>query len=251
MSLMVKRYVCLFVLAAAVMTVAAPVASAAYLIIPSEADNAVFRGQVAGFLGDTVDYWDASSSTPSLAQLQAYSAVFTWTNQSYANSTLFGDTLADYVDGGGRVVLGAFTTYTSGSFLSGRIMTSGYSPVTSPSGTNAFSNSNYAGDGLTALWDGVGSYGATYRDNVILQGTGILDGTFGDGAIAAAFRPDGMVIYLGGMETETQTTGDSARLLANALGGNDGAAIPEPASMGLMAVGLFALGLVAHKRKQR
>lgn len=230
---------------------AAPGARAAYLIAPSDDDNPVFRAQVAGFLGDTVDYLDARSATPTLAELLAYDGVFTWVNDGYANSTAFGDALADYVDGGGLVVLGAFTTYTVGNFLDGRIMTSGYSPVVSPGATNAFASSTYTGDGVTSLWNGVGSYGATHRDIVILQGTGILDGTFADGSIAAAYRPDGKVIYLGGMETLTQTTGDSAQLLANALGSPiTGGAVPEPASFGLAGLGLIIVGAASRLRKR-
>ena len=112
--------------------------------------------------------------------------MFTWANFAFNDNIGFGNNLADFVDGGGRVVLGAFTTYTSGNFLSGDIMGSDYSPVTSPTGTNFFTASSYAGDG-TVLWDNVNSYTATYRDNVVLQGAGVLDGTFNDGAIAALF----------------------------------------------------------------
>lgn len=239
----------------------APTASAGtYLIAPSDPDNASFRGQVAGFLGSTVDYYDAESGTPTLAELSGYDAVFVWANRSFADSNAYGDVLADYVDAGGRVVLGAFTTYSSGNDLGGRIMSSGYSPVVSPGGGNYFALSDYAGDGTSSLWTGVSSYAAYFRDDVVLQGTGILDGTFIDGSIAGAYRPDGRVVYVGGMDTsEDGTSGDSARLLANALGsplgtpsddgGGDGA-VPEPASIGLAGLGLLVIGF-SSKRKKR
>lgn len=230
-----------------------------YLMAQADPDDAAMRAQVAGFLGSTVDYYDASDGTPSLALLQSYDAVFVWANQAFADRDAYGNVLADYVDAGGRVVLGAFTTYTSGFSLGGRIMLSGYSPVTSPSGNNYFSTSAYAGDGTSSLWTGVSSYGARYRDIVVLQGAGIIDGTFADGSIAGAYRPDGQVVYLGGMDTDDEDlTGDSARLLANALGsplgspldeGGEGA-VPEPASIGIAGLGLLIVGLSSRRRKR-
>jgi hypothetical protein len=229
---------------------AAPSSATSILIAPSEGDNAAFRAAVAAELGvgGTVDYYDASSGTPLLALLSLYDAVFTWTNSAYADSTGFGNVLADYVDAGGRVILGAFTTYTSGNFLSGDVMTSAYSPVYSPSGGNSFTNSCYAGDGTSDLWNGVSSYCALYRDNVALQGAGIADGTFLDGAIAAAYRPDFGVIYLGGLETTTANSGDYARLLANAAT-VEAAAVPEPVSLLLFGSGLA--GVAVRKRRAR
>jgi MYXO-CTERM domain-containing protein len=226
-----------------------PAFAGLYLFAQSNSDNPGFNASVLSFLppGSTITYLDTNVTTPTVAQLSAYDAVFTWTNSPYSNSTLFGNNLAAYVDGGGRVVLGAFTTYTAGNHLSGGIMAPGYSPVTSPSGNNFFSNSSYAGDG-TLLWDGVLGYTAYYRDDVVLQGNGVLDGKFMDGAIAAAYRPDFGVIYLGGMETITATSGDSARLLANALSFNASAEVPEPASMMLWAMA-GAAGFAAWRRR--
>jgi hypothetical protein len=221
-----------------------------YLIAPSEEDNASFRSAVSAFLGGaTVDYFDARSGTLSVASLANYDAVFTWANFAYSDRVAFGDNLADYVDAGGRVVIGAFTTYTLGNYLSGDIMGAGYSPVTSPTGSNHFFTSSYAGDGTPLLWSGVSSYSATYRDYVILQGAGILDGTFADGEIAGAYRPDLGVIYLGGMETIGGTGGDAARLLANAFGASQAAPVPEPASVLLLGSGLAIIGLGARQKR--
>lgn len=61
----------------------------------------------SGLFG-TVDIINASSSTPTLQQLQAYDAVLVWSNTSFQDSTLLGNTLADYVDAGGAVVVAVF-----------------------------------------------------------------------------------------------------------------------------------------------
>ncbi len=54
----------------------------------------------------SVDYWNGSSSGQGLATLQTlqqYDCVFTWNDLQYTTGQ--GDALADYVDGGGTVVL--------------------------------------------------------------------------------------------------------------------------------------------------
>jgi hypothetical protein len=79
----------------------------------------------------------------------------TWANYAYYDRVGYGDVLAQYVDGGGLVVLGAFVTYCFGNSLGGMIMTPAYSPVVSPSCSNHFSDSPYIGDGTTCIHTGV------------------------------------------------------------------------------------------------
>lgn len=58
-----------------------------------------------------VDAIDVTSASPTVAQLQAYGVVMSWTNSggyTVANETAFFDNLATYYDGGGRVVLAMF-----------------------------------------------------------------------------------------------------------------------------------------------
>ncbi len=45
---------------------------------------------------------DAGAVTPPLSFLNRFNAVKTWSNDGYANSSLLGNTLADYFDAGGR-----------------------------------------------------------------------------------------------------------------------------------------------------
>jgi hypothetical protein len=75
-----------------------------------------------------VDTFIAVSATPTLQTLSAYDVVLVYTNYQLANPTAVGNVLADYVDGGGRVVLG---TYALSSYwgVAGRITTHGYSPL--------------------------------------------------------------------------------------------------------------------------
>jgi hypothetical protein len=88
----------------------------------------------------TVDLFDASSATPTLAQLQPYNLLVAFSNSSYANATAMGDVLADYADAGGIVVGLGFNWFGSPFGLAGRWITGGYTPFNSP-GTNHFANS--------------------------------------------------------------------------------------------------------------
>ncbi len=195
-----------------------PMGGISILYAPSEADDAAFRSAIAAATGGTVDYFDASVGTPDAATLNSYDCVYTWTNFAYADNMLFGDNLADYNDGGGNVVLGAFTTYTSGNFLDGRIMDPGYSPVVG--GTNWFISSSYAGDGTTSIYDGVTSFECTFRDILNLQGDGTQDGSYLDGEIAHAYNGAGDVVYSNGSgAVQLGCTGDWAQLVANSCMG--------------------------------
>ncbi len=70
----------------------------------------------------------ARSVTPTLSQLFAYDAVMVWSNYSFASGTTLGNNLADYVDGGGGVVLTQFAMAPSDStyLIGGRFTSGGY-----------------------------------------------------------------------------------------------------------------------------
>ena len=217
------------------------------LYAPSEDDDTTLRTNISTITGAAADYWDTSNSTPTLADLQSYGCVFTWANRSYADNVAMGDVLADYVDAGGVVVLGAFVTYTNGNSLSGRIMTPAYAPVVSPTGTNLFTTISYNGDGATLIWDQVTTYSTGYPDDVVLQGSGVADGTLGTDVIGAAYRPDFRVVFLNGAGDGFISTGDTAQLIANACSVGQAAAasaIPALGGSGMLLL-IAGLALVA------
>jgi hypothetical protein len=78
---------------------------------------------------DSVTYENWYRYTPSVAHLLNYGCVYTWTNLPPANPSGLGDNLADYVDGGGTVVL-CSATFATTYGIGGRIMTDeNYSPI--------------------------------------------------------------------------------------------------------------------------
>lgn len=185
------------------------------LYAPSDPDDPAFRAAVAAITGGTVDYFDARDATPDLATLQGYDCVYTWANYPYSDNVLFGDRLAAFVDGGGSVVLGVWAVPSAGNHLDGAILGPGYSPVTGASGH--YETSSYAGDGTTFIHDGVTAYDSFFRDVLTLQGGGLQDGSYLDGEIAHAYRPDFRVIYSNGGGVDTLGgAGDWPLLIANA-----------------------------------
>ncbi|UYV14167.1 MAG: hypothetical protein NCW75_07705 [Phycisphaera sp.] len=71
---------------------------------------------------DSVTNIDLQSTTPTLAELEAFDSVIVWTNLTPTDPVAFGDNLADYVDGGGGVVVAVFanSSTTTDRDISGR-----------------------------------------------------------------------------------------------------------------------------------
>jgi hypothetical protein len=93
--------------------------------------TAVIEGllEAYGDLG-AVDVFDASIATPTLAELQAYDVVLTWSNYFYLDATAMGNVLADYIDVGGKVSNLNFSMIPwVGYGLAGRFVTENYTAM--------------------------------------------------------------------------------------------------------------------------
>ena len=173
------------------LTPATPHTGERMLYAPSEADDPAYRALIAAAIGGgaVVDYYDARNGTPDATLLSQYDCVHTWANYAYFDNVGFGDNLADFVDNGGTVILGAFCTYCFGNFLSGRIMTPAYCGVYSPNCSNHFTQDAWDGTGDCCDYDGVTSWQAFYRDYLAVQGDGTVCGNFIDREIAVGLSP--------------------------------------------------------------
>ncbi len=162
----------------------APRGGPTILYAPTQADNPTFRAEVAAITGAPCDYWDSIAATPTLVDLEPYDCVLTWVNSPYADPVAMGDVLADYLEDGGKVILGQWTEEgTQNCWLQGRIMAQ-YCPVDVD--THVTTTGNYAGDGVMCPHVGVTAYASDYRDHIAtVDPTALPDGTYvEDGFIA-------------------------------------------------------------------
>jgi len=77
----------------------------------------------------TVDTFDATTGSPTLAQLLMYNAVIPMFNSAPNGADTLGDVLADYVDAGGGVVM-TLASFIGGWEIRGRFFAEGYYPFT-------------------------------------------------------------------------------------------------------------------------
>jgi hypothetical protein len=91
------------------------------------------QSKIAGteLISGSVDTFNASLGTPTLALLQAYGAVLFFSDASFQDKVLLGDVLADYVDGGGGAVEMTFALWdaSAGIDIGGRWRSGGYDPL--------------------------------------------------------------------------------------------------------------------------
>ncbi len=208
----------LMVVVSVIGTAVSPAADVLYA--PSEPDNPAFRAALEPLIGGAVDYHDARASIPTLDQMLQYDWVFTWANYPYADSMLFGNRLADYVDAGGRVILGqwAWEGLERPSVVP-RILVAPYCPLAYVASW-IYGPSYYAGDGVDCVHDGVLTYSTDYLDVIAALNPGChSDGTFvldGGGAVpAVAWNADRSVYYSPGNTGMSYSSGDWVHLTAN------------------------------------
>jgi hypothetical protein len=126
-----------------------------------------------------VDVFDTRSATPTLPDLQPYHVVVVWTNYQPADGAALGNVLADYVDGGGRVILAtfAFNFYWG---ISGRFMTDGYSPFP-PGEISYFNHSLGVFDASHPIMSGVTAASEFYGAITTLDPGATLVASWDDG----------------------------------------------------------------------
>ena len=181
---------------------------------PANPDNLAFRNALSAMLGQPVDYFDVRTATPTVDEMAEYCAVLTWANYAYADKVLMGDRLAEYVDDGGKAILGQWCLPTAGNYLAGEIMADGYCPATASSYTYYGA---YQDDGTDCVHCMVNEYEPTYRDLATAEEGAETDGTFIDGKPAVIWRPDRRVYYSAGHtgNSFSYVAGDYERLTAN------------------------------------
>ena len=91
--------------------------------VTSNISNTSLFFNVSGFLVGS------ELPTPTLAQLEQYSAVLVYSDASFNDPVGMGNVLADYLDAGGGVVVATFGFNSDGNGLLGRIVTGGYLPL--------------------------------------------------------------------------------------------------------------------------
>lgn len=172
-------------------------------------DNPGFREAVSDITGGETDYFNArrgNGTIPTVEFMSNYGCVMVHSAGLFEERDLFGDRLANYVDSGGTVVFGdGFTGggFTTDTGVGGAIMDEEYSPIGIVGAADEISSGIkiYVGDGTTLLYENVTTFESTINNldaDISLQGDGMRDGSYPDGTLAAAYRPDFRVVYLSG-----------------------------------------------------
>mmetsp|Transcript_14221 Transcript_14221/g.40812 ORF Transcript_14221/g.40812 Transcript_14221/m.40812 type:complete len:346 (+) Transcript_14221:249-1286(+) len=185
-------------------------AAAAYpriLNVAADQDNPTFRSSLEEITGgETDDYFVRFNPPqyPTLEEMSQYDCVIVQDLTVTVPPEIapaFGDMLADYVDTGGIVVISEGTDDPQAE--KGRILADGYMPVVrgtekGPLGVDA--TQAYTGDGKSLLFENISSNAyksnSFVNDKASVQGNGIVDGTYTNGSIASAYRPDYQVVFL-------------------------------------------------------
>jgi hypothetical protein len=197
----------------------------------------------------------SSNSLPSLAYLQQFDSVLAWQNSTFSPDV--GNVLAQYVDGGGHVVLASFWGNISSFDYMGSINNPGYNPLINPTSDTYSAGTLGSFVASSPLMKGVSTLSATtYRGDYLgLDPGATLIASWDDGrpleAINAAQNVINITLYPN-VVTYGHATGDYRALFANALAFEpDVSAVPEPSTWAMMILGFAGVGFMAYRRRSR
>jgi hypothetical protein len=175
--------------------------------------------QLAGQPGvATVDGFDASAATPSVAQLEGYDMVVAHSDcDAWADNTAVGNNLADYADHGGVIVEYAYSEHLTLSFrITGRWMSGGYSPYL-PGGNvnNIVTLGSF--DPSSPLMTGVSSLTSNCNTDNTLRPGATRVARWNNGQEAIALKGRVVAVSASVDDSSCLWSGDYARLTYNAL----------------------------------
>ncbi len=188
------------------------------LMVYADSSAATIHNELSAY-GDLVviDEYDARSATPTLAELQNYDVVITWSNNTYSDAVTLGNNLADYVDAGGKVINSMFSD-VSGWSLSGRFVNENYHAMF---GTEIASSTNCLGvyDSEHPIMNGITDVCDYYRlINSSLTPDSSAVARWADGEIFVAVKNSKPVVTLGAyLGSAQQYTGQMADVVHNAI----------------------------------
>ncbi len=247
----------------------APAFAADLLMVGADATNPInglnriefMRGRVlngatiGGFSFGNVDTFDTKIATPTLSNLQQYSALVVWSSFSIFDPTTLGNNLADYVDAGGNVVVMSF-----GSSLgpTGRWASGGYDPLIGSYGGGNVGSMGTIYDPSNPIFAGVSTINAEYiQPGTVRAGATLLASwdasNFNSSLAPMVIQSNGLtgkvvnLNFYGAYPYYPNTNGDIDRLIANTL---NVLTVPEPATwlLGLLAAGVLSQS-IRHRRK--
>jgi N-acetylneuraminic acid mutarotase len=163
-----------------------------------------------------VDFFNAQSGTPTLAQLQGYDIVVPFSNCTYSDPVTLGNNLVSYMNGGGIVVAFNFDWFGANQSIQGTWLSGNYSPFNNP-GTNNFSSGTLGTYTVGhPLMQSVISLNSSLRETVTLAGGATQVAAWNDGTPLIAYkgRAVGVSGYVG--DFSGSWSGDFARVILNA-----------------------------------
>lgn len=246
--------------------------------------------QMIDFLGndsrfDSVTEIDVDSDgVPTLVDLSAFDALMVTTDSRSGTTTggglgtQVGDLLDDFVAGGGRLVMTAFTGNSSIG-VDGEV--TAIAPFSSV-GNNAPAGALDLGgiDPTDLLFEGVDNFDSSFASTITLTATGVELAAYESGTPGVITNADGTFLFINAFPGETErfseTDNDFGQLFANALffQATDGigdvppappppppppgpppppppTVVSEPGSLALIGTGLSALGLTRRRRQNK
>lgn len=194
-------------------------------------------------LFSTIDLFDATSGTPSLGMLLAHDTILAVTNSQPLDGVALGNVLGNAVDNGKRVVVATYAL-SQPWWISGKMQTTGYSPLVNVNINGDVSGNLVATNPGDPIFGGVNLATLTYFHNnnfahPTLDVGATLLATDGAGIDMIARSANGRTVALN-LFPEGGGGGNNAdlyRLVANSLvvgGGAVSTAIPTLSERGLM-----------------
>ncbi|MBM4459080.1 MAG: hypothetical protein FJ011_15180 [Chloroflexi bacterium] len=222
------------------------------LIVTSDDDVSNVTDLLSAYPDLEVAVYDAAA-TPTLAQLQAHKVVVTSDNRYWSaggiDPVALGNVLADYVDGGGKVIVANYGYDYAQWAIQGRFLDQDYGPferatadLQNPVALGDFVASHPIMQGVTTLAEE-----AIHQDQTVASGAELV-ASWDDGTPLLAVKPDvvGLNLLLSLGNGDHNWTGDAPTLLYNAivwLVEGDNGAVDAPWLTAEPATGAIAPGV--------